>query len=617
MAAVVGELLGQERTLRFVSDALNRVGKRETPPLLLILGPGGSGKTVFLDEIEEKHRKYRPMARLDLAEFTAASPADVMTEISRQLRPGAKSVGRISFPILDTGTAAIVTGNVTGKTAANHLDWYRRLFDEDDDLHTGSLDELRDQWHMALDEGDRKARLAVLSDLWRILCSGFLADLRKEFDTRTIWRDRRTTNCVLLLDNADTQNGTDFLNTLAACRQSAAGSSDPLLVIAAQRTLPTLRPPVGKPASSSDDQLSYSAWKETACDSGSPRSPWIPVRLARLSAEDAATITKSHALGTRRHDQRFVYELTAGHPAPVRQLSWELEETQASGRTRNLVTDAVDDALLGIIRPATMTDRELLAMAVYCQPRRPEPGAAAAAFRALEWDSVDELDVKNRFLDLMWASQDERGFRIDPLPRMLLTRFLARDGDLWNRAHQGFLAHFRPDEANDPVPVWYHRLALITGLPATDVEKAAEYLDNMLRRPSGSDAEGIDYGLARDGYLSAEEWDTMLTAITSAPTRFRRALDSPGGPRLHPDARDVVSQVAGISEPTDRRRIIARLTAALWLYNDRTFDPRHTLAGLISHEYQQLTRSVPGDCEAFFSRVDQFRDIADDWKDSR
>lgn len=609
-----GELLGQEKIVRFVSDALNRVGKRETPPLVLLLGPGGAGKTLFLDTIAADHRKYRPMARLDLAEFTASSPAEVMADVSRQLRPGAKSVAKIDFPLLSAGIAVITGGDATGRSAAKHLEWHQRLFDADDDLYTGSLEDLRDQWHLALDEGDRTARLAVLSDLWRVLCSAFLEDLRREFDTRTLRHDRRTTNCVLLLDNTDTPNGVDFLNTLAACRRAAAGASDPLLVIAAQRTLPALRPSAAKPVSSSDDQLSYAAWAEGARDSG---SPWVPVRLAGLHAEDAAKITKSHSLGTRWHDQRFVYELTDGHPAAVRELSRELEETQASGRTRGLVTDAVDDALLGIIRPAAMTDRELLAMAVYCQPRRPEPGAAAAAFRALEWDSVDELDVENRFLDLMWASQDKRGLRIDPLPRMLLTRFLARDPDLWNRAHESFLAHFRSDEANDPAPVWYHRLALIAGLPAPDVEKAAEYLDDMLRRPSESEAEGIDYGLARDGYLSAGEWDTMLTAITSAPNRFRRAMDGSGAPRLHPDARDVVSQIAGVSEPTDRKRIIARLAAALWLHHDRTFDPRHTLAGLIADEYHHLTGSVLGDCGAFYTRINQFRGVADDWKDSR
>lgn len=617
MAAVPGELHGQGKAVGFVSDALNRVGKRETPPLILILGPGGSGKTVFLDHIEAEHKKYRPMARLDFAQFTTDDPADLMAEISRQLRRGVKSVSKIDFSRLDTGIDAVVGAGSTRKSSAKHLDWYQHLFDEDDDLHTSSLAELRDQWHSALDSGDRRARLAAVSDLWRILCYGFLSDLRREFDTRTLWHDRRTTNCVLLLDNTDTRNGVDFLNTLAACRQSAEGVSDPLLVIAAQPTRPTLRPPVGEPARSSDEQLSYSAWREAARGPGLPRSPWTPVFLSGLRAEEAEKVTKSHALGTRRHDQRFVYEITAGHPAAVRELARQLRERQDGDQPRNLVTDAVDDTLLGILRPAAMDDSELRAMTVYCQPRKPEPGAAGRAFRELGWDGIDELDVESRFLDLMWASRDESGLRIDPLPRMLLTRLLARDGDLWKRVHRGFLEHFGPDEASDPVPVWYHRLALITGLPAPDIDETAEYLDDMLRRPSQGDDEGIDYEFASYRYVSAGEWDTILTAITSAPSRLRRATNAPGTPGLHPDARDVVGQVAGVSEPTDRKRIIARLTAALWLYNDRAFDPRHTLADLISHEYHQLTRTVPGDCEAFYARVIQFRDIANDWEDAR
>lgn len=603
-----------------VSDALNREGKRDTPPLILLLGHGGTGKTALLDGLEADHKKYRPLARLDLASFETDDLAMIMSSISSQLRHGSKPAVKPALPLLDTGVDFIRGGKTKSKSTAQHLEWYQRLFRQDPDLQARSLPELRDQWRAALDADDQAARIAARADLWRALCSGFLADLRREFDTRTIRHDRRTTNCVLLLDNADTQNGVGLLEALAGCRETAGGASDPLLVIAAQRTWPELRPGVGAIISSADEGLRDAAGKREEEGPDAAPSPWTPVRLAGLPASGIAKIVHSRFLGAARYDQRFVYEVTNGHPAAAWEMARELQAPRPGTPPRDLVTSSVEDVLLDLLRPDSVSDQELLALAVYCLPLKPEPGAATQVFRSVDWDDVSALNVEKRLLSLMWARRDKDRLSIDPLARLLLTRRLARDADLWEKAHQILLKRYRDNEDNeqneevDPALVRYHQLALVTSLPATNVHTISAYLDRFLPPQDQEESGSAD----PDGkYLSAAEWDRILADITSAPSRLRQALGGRTSPVLHPQARDVVAQIAGARDPASRERTIARLVTALWLYNDRTFDPGHRLAGLISDEYQELAKAVRGDCGALYTRAWHFQEVAGDWKDAR
>src|SRR5216683_2386813 len=110
-------------------------------------------------------------------------------------------------------------------------DWYGH---QDRGLGRDPLDVLVDLNRMAAHEDAEGNRREVAELLW----AAFLADLRASFlpSRRTInW----TLNCVVLLDNADTEVGHDFLNELVEARKQraahAAGEHDPLTVVATSR----------------------------------------------------------------------------------------------------------------------------------------------------------------------------------------------------------------------------------------------------------------------------------------------------------------------------------------------------------------------------------------------
>jgi hypothetical protein len=406
----------------------------------------------------------------------------------------------------------------------------------------------------------------------------------------------------------------EFLETLAECRRMHADETDPLLVVAAQRVRPRLRPPVGPSIGAADERLGYARLRAATRDPEVPAAPWYPVQLTELTVENLEKIVTSHLLSSSWHDQQFVHEVTGGNSAAVERLAGVLRRARPGCDLRDVVTPAVKDALLDDLRPARLSDRDLGAMAVFAATLRPQPDPAARVFAVLEWSDVSELDIRDRLLDLMWAS-DEPRFTIRPLPRLLLTWWLSRSATLWEDVHQAFLAHYRTRENRENRDLLsYHQLALIKSLPAGgDLDAIAAHLDSRL--PDA--ATGVSGH--PDETLSARSWDESLSGIATAPNRLRQSVadraEKIGSPPLHPEARDVVIQLAGISVAGNRRRIVARLLTALWLYNDRLFDPRHTLAGLIAGEYVQLAQVTSGDNEVFYSRASHFRKIAREWEE--
>jgi hypothetical protein len=116
------------------------------------------------------------------------------------------------------------------------------------------------------------------------------------------------------------------------------------------------------------------------------------------------------------------------------------------------------------------------------------------------------------------------------------------------------------------------------------------------------------------------EWAALLDGIVVAPNRLlqaaaRRRAGAAGVPCLLPEAGDVVSQLAGLSESGDRRRTIGRLVAGLWLGHDPLFDPKHTLTTLVAAEYRNLIAKTPADCTPFTDRARGVNRIAEEWKE--
>lgn len=646
--------------------------------MMILMGPGGSGKTAVEERLAAIHRVRSPTARLDFALKPDATPAQVMLAIVSELHAHKDRPGKVEFPLLgmaiialtldpddplplaeqlnrrlqsrisgkafadyvaqaaallpDTvpraivGEAAKILGWIFDKVKGSRLEARLRSYAQNVTPGTGldPLLELYRSWRDSLrdekDEDGAKARQQAREDVWRGLCAAFLADLRA-FSTAGWWSEKAT-NCLLLLDNADAGIGTELLTTLAECRAKARGESDPLLVVAAQRTRPSLRPPAGQPVDSTGEGLSYPGWLESTRDPEAPGGPWYPVWLTDLTADNVGKAVTTHVLGRSWHDQQFVHEVTGGHPAAVWELADMLDHAEPGTLPRDLVTPEVEGALLNWLRPAEMTNAQLDALAVFAATLRPGPEAAAKVFAALGWQDIDVLATGERFRDLMWAS-DEDGLAIRPLPRLLLTRWLARDADLWRRVHEGFQACYRGNEARDPAPVWFHELALVASLSGGNLGKVAADLDKrLIAERDGGDAavvSGAGTGGSRDGGEGEmpAEWDKVLCELTMAPNRLQHAVAGRGpaleAPGLRPEAHDVVKQLVGTSKAGDRLRIISRLVAALWLHNDRLFDPTHTLASLICTEYQQLAQITPGDCKVFYDKAADFRAIACSW----
>jgi hypothetical protein len=653
-------LFGRGRVLRFVADALDRSRNRETPPVVLLIGPRGSGKTVVIDRLEADNRSSAPTARLDFELTRDASPAQVMLDIGTLLSPGVARVGRVRFPLLGIGLIAVTLdpdspvsaaeqlatrlrarGGLSGKALADlaaqagrllpspeqqamvseagavlgwildgisrrrldgYLDWYARVAGRGNGTSTGPLLALHQQWRTAVSADDTEARRDARRDVWRALCAALLADLRAEFNSAGLWHGLRTTNCLLLLDNAGSPAGAELLETLAECRRKAAGQTDPLLVVAALGTRPGIQPPVGPPVSAADERLSHAGWLSAARDPEAPRSPWYPVQLTELSIGNVGSIVGSHVLGKVWRDVDFVHAVTGGHSAAAWEIARLLGRAGPGFDPRDLLTREVEDTLLGMLRPARLTDEQLAAMAVFGVTLHPQLKAGAGVFRSLGWRHVNELDIWDHFLDLMWA-HGEDGFTIRPLPRLLLSRWLARDADLWERAHEGFLAHYRTREARDPVAEQYHLLALTTSAPDGNLGKVAAYLNGLLDRADRSVAQ----------------WNDYLVAITAAPNRLRHAAAeraASGAARdLRGDAEDVVKRMAGVSAPGDRLRTVTRLVAARWLSSDRLFDPERRLARLLDREYYELTQLTVGESDVFYAEASNFRRVAREWED--
>jgi hypothetical protein len=654
------DLYGRGRILRFVSDGLDRSRDRDTPPITLLIGPQGSGKTTLLDRLEADHRRGSPTARLDFGRSPDASPEAVLLDIGYRLSPGVPRVGRVRLPLLGIGFLAVgldpesrdtpaeqlgqllnARGKAFGQMLANlgkqagtllpspeqqvlvtgagsalgwivdgisrrrlgdYLAWYVGTVGQGNGTRVGPLLLMHQWWQAAQTPDGTDAR----RELWRALCAALLADLRAEFNRAGWTHGQRTTNCLLLLDDADSAAGTAFLETLAECRRLVPGETDPLFVVAGQGLRPQLNPAVGPPVRPADASLNYAGWLAANREQETPGSPWYPVLLADLGTENVMSMVTSHLLGKVWRDVDFVQDVGGGHPSAVRALARHLALAGAGLDPRQVLTHELADELLAGVRPPWLGDQDLLAMAVYAATIRPRLRAGGRVFRSLNWSDaaeteVNEFDIRDLFLDLMWAREEEDWLVIRPLPRLLLTRLLARDEALWDSTHNGYLTHYRAQLPRDDIAEHYHLLALITPSAADNLGRVAAHLDKQLDT------------------LGTSEWNRVLTAITTAPNRLRHPHggrhQAPDGPDFAGDPEDAVRRLAGVAAPGNRLRTVSRLMTARWLYHDRLFDPRRRLARLLVREYYELAQLTNEDSNALFSEASHFRKVAHDWED--
>lgn len=672
------EFYGWERIRRFVAEALDRSRTKNalTPPIMILIGAGGYGKSELLEDLENTYKGRSPSVRLDFAGNLDATPVQVMYAIEKPLEEHVRGVGSARFPLLMMGISAItlrddgpgslahqlaerlraggvVSGGAVTSLAANAakllpspeqqalvaeggaalgwlvdrvrarqlargLSWYNRSGNPDgaDGSDYGALLALRDRWQESRDDDDSEVRREAHLHVWRVLCRALLADLRV-FPKAGWGHGKRTTNCLLLLDNADAPVGREFLEMLAETRARATDGADPLVVVAAHGRRPALRPAAGQAKDSSGEGLSYPEWLSAASASETRVPPWYPVRLAELSLGQVREIVGSHVLSKAENDAKFTHAVTGGHPGAVRELARVLaaipDPLPADSGPRALVSRTVEDTLLRVVRPPGLSDDDLAAMAVFGLTLCPQLKPGDSVFRFLAWTNAKGLDVQERFLDLMWAHAGDF-LEIQPLYRWLLARWLARDSSRWQDTHDGFLAYYQRQD--DQVAMRYHQLALTTMAYPDRLHDVVAYLAEQFARLGDRKIDGKR--LPAD--LRAKEWNDMLAAITTAPNRLVEAdadrHQMGTAQKLPHDPREVARRMGRVGQRDDLPSVINRLVAARWLYNDLVFDPKRKTALLLEEEYLKLAEIAPGDAEVFYTEAIGYRKIAREWEDS-
>ncbi|SCK22253.1 AAA ATPase domain-containing protein [Streptomyces sp. WMMB 714] len=630
---------------RYVEDLLVRLPRsRAELPATLLLGPRGSGKTTVLRHLADWARRA-PVARLDLAALgqQGRKPIDVLAALVFQLNAPKRDFARLRFPSfgllaiavaarMDAADrdaavrqmegaligppssrsevfnqlaqyAATVLGAPTAVTAALPLlpQWQRhwvrmrmrwrlarvrrRTADSSGSVD-GFLIDLNQRY------GDRE--LAERQRAEAVLFDAFLDDLRRAYGSRE-GDLRRTTHCLILLDNVDSPLGNDFLKALLDARRKA-GAHDPLLVLATAGSYPEAlesfafggpRQPGVLPGSWAADEERFRP-EQVVKGLVVGRLRDLARHEVEVQADEVLRAARDVVPAADNGVQWLgwlVYELTRGHPAGTAQLLEALlesgPETGWEERVRRSLEPGAPlvDVLLERLLPIGVSGELASALA---------RGAAAVDLAQAQsgplWDEADAA-AQDEFHDfctdvLRTMHLDGGGEEADgctetahPLLRFLLLRRLASvrepgdptgspgsappeasagagtEGRGWTAVH-GALRE-RAETTGDEGTAAYHALAV------GDLASAAGYLDRAYDR------------------LAPEEWCAELCRLRRAP------LAESGGLRGRTLWERYERLVDHLNEGVvdQRLRTVTRLLAAVWLAPEPPDDPRTDRVG--------------------------------------
>lgn len=645
-----------------MGQAIRRSGIAKRPaPIVLLMGPHGSGGTVLLDRLWEEYREDCPGVRLNLAQ--AEEVHHIVLAVLQGLRHKIPGIRALRFPRLELAYKALGYGDDGGgrlafiaymKTggAADAAEavksWGERagaLLGSPDRqavaafagqalswliTHAGAArgpaaplawfaqpgkDSYDVLWELYRHHHDNSA--AAERSVGRTLCAALLADLRADFNERSRLHGQRTRNCLVLLDDCDSKPASLFLELIEECRRESAQadeSGDPLVVLAVVHRVP--KNTVGRAVSAASEAVSLASAQATG-------GWWYPIRLTDLSAEDLVEMTASNVLGSSRRDADFVFSLTGGHPAASRRLvvqlaasdthgfgapgydadsvlgnppatapggadgAWSPQALDASEEEHLLRCLFPDEArTLGPWRPDGDCPGVLAAMAVCAATPGVRATACQAVFRFLGWAGPETRDARDLLVSHMWLVQVGGGAEVSlhPAARLLLRRLMARVPGVWDQVHQGFASHYstRADSALRQ----YHHLAQVDLEHPERLRPVATFLDaeTESRSPGG--------------------WIQVCDCVTAAPVRIRSTRDP----------RALVNDLAGVAQPSDRARVVARLAVARWLYGDRLLDPGRRLAGMIATEYDHLAQLYASGGDVFFDESVRYRVVEREWE---
>jgi hypothetical protein len=663
-------LYGRRRIVEFVREALRRQGVPDRPlPIVLAVGPRGSGGSVLLSRLWEEFSADCLSVRLDLEK--AQGVEDVVLAAMHGLSRKISGIRPIEFPrlamtfkalsyvddgggrqafegylranrrdaevrsalndwadraapllnsagqqVLMTAAARALGGLLSGIGRRGDAKTLRWLANDDRAGGGNEYDPLWDLfgWHHERTE-------AASRKVGKRLCSAFLADLRSDFNDSSLRHGQRPSNCLLLLDNAGGKVGDLFLELLAECRResnNAGAAADPAMVVAVQRG--RVRRRIGEPIEPTDARLEFGIRHPATGGDDDHPTWWYPVRLTDLSDKDVVEMSKSSVLRSGSRDADFLHTLTGGHPESVDRLAH----------------------LLALFGRETFDARQLLSEPLPMSHQLPTHWQLEGADDLTVEDYLlkrtltDDLTVgpdggvdtgDNPMLDAMAVLVATPGLRRAACSAALQflgwTQFGAQavqdrlaaamwldetpDGDA-DRLHPLIGLLLRRWLARNPDAWRDTHLGYTAHYSRPQDATVRHYHTLALVEPSRPQPlTTVITFLEReyDRLASPEDWLHILDQVTDAPNRLRTTRNP----------RAFVTTLAGAAAPGSRQRTITRLTVARWLHNDRYFDPAHQLAQVIANEYDYLAELCTADSDALIHQSGRYRRVENNWKD--
>ncbi len=632
-------------------DGRSGMPRSRRTPVLVFVGPRGSGKTTLLDEVRRELDQHVPYAHLDFERIPVdAGPRDVLTRLAFALNRQCPTYGRVGFPrfflgrlVLGQQGLDLSTPPRTRAEIRGVLEQYRsvgKLKNALGDLASqvlGSIPQTRgvpgvgslggyvpglvldllerrprtrrmvlgaaQEWYGHQDRGLRNDPLDELVALctWAagdgrddrdnvddLLLRAFLADLRHGFDHGRAAR-RRSLNCVVLLDNADTRAGRDFLRKLVSTRRELAArgdvAADPLTVVATGRDADSTLSHVladGGPLPSVEE-AGYDDYCRRAV--GQFRPWWYPVGLRNLTEAEAESMLADLGLGqgANMRTARLVHRFTQGHPGATRLMLRAIAEAPTPqtdlaavltlpepGDHKELtVEERLIDGFLQGFPPdaadalttcsAARDEKEASRLAGHDGPLAGLADERSAIFGPGLWtrDEGDKADGPRVMLPV--------------LRRLLLRKLAERDDEHpanWQTVH-GWLG-VDAAEHHDDTGKLQHALA------CGEMEHVTLVMATRLRE-SGVDA-----------------WLALLHTIVEAPRRrpVQTPASDPYGPLTAP---------------------LSRLITSLWAEADPLGDSRRQhLHGRIAAAYDAIAEFSPDGSATLYNTARHYRELGED-----
>lgn len=624
---------GREPVIKLVRKLMAReeVGRslrNRHYPILVVEGFRGAGKAALLSALDELLDQRVPHARLDFEANEDASIPQVLSALAFELGIWCPRYGALRFPRFIIGQLVmdldldltnrplarrkvvaeleLLRGvdtfrNVLADAAGNVLttmsrgaglpvepprnmlriilEWLTRLAPrrivlgsfQDWYGHRGlgatkdSVDVLvtLNQWARDAKDEDGRQRVDEL------LLSAFLADLRAEFD-RGRRADERSLNCVVLLDNADTELGRRLLEELVHARlQRGPDNAEPLTVVATSQGVLLADVPDQDWSLVTLDDISSGQLPSTADLS----RPWWRCPLPALTEAEVTRAVAALALerGNNRRLTQVVMQLTDGHPASTQLV---LEAIARHPPATSLIEPEV---ILGRAtsgerseHPLTVEDQMLdHLLAGVADERRLRDLETCAAAR--EWEHASTLPVQGNLTaskratyrailqSTLWPADQTAGPTL--LRRLLVRRLARRDPEIspsWSDVH-GRLRDACRAESDE----------LYYALAGGELGLVTQRLHQRLTE------------------LKDNQWLELLDSATAAP-RQRRQRHA-----LVEEVRVLVKE----AELEQSLTSLAQLIAALWIVTDPFIDSnRRELHLQIADDYTdlaQLTLNAP------------------------